>query len=838
MGAVNSATRWYVLTGEYPPAPGGVSDYTQQVAEALAARGEKITVCAPTDPRHAPEPERRNGVSVQWLPGHYGWRGLWTLSRFLAREPRAGRIFLQYVPQAFGWKGMNILLCLWLSLQSRHALWVMFHEVAYVPIAGQPWRHQLVARVNGWMARRLALSAQRILVSTLAWIPSLATICGRPVAARWAPVPSNFEHAVVTEKSVAVFRSSLFPPPEKGEVLIGHFGTFGRLITERLEAVLPAILEGFPGSRLLLLGRGSRQFASHLEQAFPAARNRVHAVGEMDGTAVGVALRACDLLLQCYPDGVSTRRTSAMGGLAVGCPVLTEDGPLTEPIWRESGVVNLIPENAPPSTWVQAIRMWMDTPLAERQLQTQAAQQIYRRHFSLEHTLSLLLDQPVAPDGETPTRVADVHRRSTGRRLQPASCTGVSHWGPQSTPDHRPVRVAIVADHLEEGWPSMDLVAEMLTASLRRSPFLANDSRPIEAELVRPPMRRRFSPPGRSHGHLYNLDRLLSRFHDYPTRLKRRWADFDLFHVVDHSYAHLVQALPPGRVIVTCHDVDAFRCVWTPPRAGMGWLLRAMARQTLSGLQQAAHVCCDSEATRGELRERDLLSSQHTSVVRLGLRPEFLLPPDPEAEERVRRLLADEVVLGTPPLIDILHVGSTIARKRIDVLLDVFSSLRRETGDRLRLLRVGGEFTPAQQDQSRRLGLTSDILVLPFLSPAELAGVYRRATLVLVPSDAEGFGLPVIEGLACGTSVLASDLPVMREVGGEAANYLPVADVAAWTARARTLLNERRDAPTSWEERRKRCRRQGTMFSWDDTARQTLAVYQQVLDQTTNQDGR
>ena len=403
MGAVNSATRWYVLTGEYPPTPGGVSDYTRQVAEALAARGENITVCAPTDSRRdAPEPERRNGVSVQWLPGHYGWRGLWTLSRFLAREPRGGRIFLQYVPQAFGWKGMNVLLCLWLSLQSRHALWVMFHEVAYVPIAGQPWRHQLVARVNGWMARRLALSTQRILVSTLAWIPRLATICGRPVAARWAPVPSNFEHAVVTEKSVAVFRSSLSRPPEKGEVLIGHFGTFGRLITERLEAVLPAVLEGLPGSRLLLLGRGSRQFASHLEKAFPAVRKRVHAVGEMDGAAVGVALRSCDLLLQCYPDGVSTRRTSVMGGLAVGCPVFTEDGPLTEPIWREADVVQLLPEDAPPSAWVQAIRAWLNDPPPERQRRTRTAQQIYRQHFSLEHTLDLLLDRTVVPGEQTP----------------------------------------------------------------------------------------------------------------------------------------------------------------------------------------------------------------------------------------------------------------------------------------------------------------------------------------------------------------------------------------------------------------------------------------------------
>ena len=71
----------------------------------------------------------------------------------------------------------------------------------------------------------------------------------------------------------------------------------------------------------------------------------------------------------------------------------------------------------------------------------------------------------------------------------------------------------------------------------------------------------------------------------------------------------------------------------------------------------------------------------------------------------------------------------------------------------------------------------------PFLRPADrtLAAVYRRAALVLQPSEAEGFGLPVAEALACGTPVLASDLAVLREVGGEAAVYRAVGDVPAWS---------------------------------------------------------
>jgi glycosyltransferase involved in cell wall biosynthesis len=180
--------------------------------------------------------------------------------------------------------------------------------------------------------------------------------------------------------------------------------------------------------------------------------------------------------------------------------------------------------------------------------------------------------------------------------------------------------------------------------------------------------------------------------------------------------------------------------------------------------------------------------------------------------------------------VDVLHVGSTIPRKRIDVLLEVFARVKRNTGARLRLLRVGGKFTAAQQSQATALGLENESLrVLPFLSPAELAVVYRGATIVLVPSESEGFGLPVIEALASGTPVLASDLPALREAGGNAADYAPVANIDAWVAQLSGLLAERRDSPAAWEARRERCRRQGEKFSWNEAARQTAEIYRQVL---------
>ncbi len=378
------------------------------------------------------------------------------------------------------------------------------------------------------------------------------------------------------------------------------------------------------------------------------------------------------------------------------------------------------------------------------------------------------------------------------------------------------LRVGIVADFTEEGWPSMDLVADMLASHLTAA------APEIEVQRVRPALRQRLSQ--KRAGALWSVDRLTNRFFDYPRFLRRQRTAFDLFHLTDHSYGQLLHELPPGRTVVTCHDLDTFRCLWEPNHAGRGRLFVAMTRRILTGMQKAAHVCCDSEATRDELLERRLMPTERVSVVRLGLRPALTEPLTPAAEQTVGTLLKE----GTGDTVDVLHVGSTIARKRIDVLLEVFARLR-QSEPRLRLLRVGGAFTGDQQMQMRRLGLESAIRVLPFLSEQELAAVYQRAVLVLLPSEAEGFGLPVVEALACGAPVLASDLPALREVGGMAAEYAPTVDVADWVACAQGLLAEHRGDPVAWEARRERARQQGKKFSWVETARQTVEIYRRVL---------
>lgn len=383
-------------------------------------------------------------------------------------------------------------------------------------------------------------------------------------------------------------------------------------------------------------------------------------------------------------------------------------------------------------------------------------------------------------------------------------------------------RVAVVCDLREENWHSMNLVADMLLEGLE-----AEHAGEFAPARVCPPMRRRLTRAGARAGRLFNADRLLNRFWDYPRHVARRRSEFDLFHVVDHSYAHLLHRLPPRRTVVTCHDLDTFRCLLEPEGEPRSAPFRAMTRRVLGGFRRAARVACDSRATRDELLRHKLFAPEQLVVIPNGVHPAFREGADPAADGEAARLLGacDE---GAP---DLLHVGSTVGRKRLDVLLRVFAEVRKSF-PRARLVRVGGEFTAAQGALAERLGLLDSTVVLPFLSPEVLAAVYRRAALVLLPSEREGFGLPVVEALACGAHVVASDLPVLREVGGgaEAVTFCPVGDVQAWAEAVTQLLRERGDEPELWSRRRDAGLRQAACFTWREYVERTVALYREVLN--------
>lgn len=376
-----------------------------------------------------------------------------------------------------------------------------------------------------------------------------------------------------------------------------------------------------------------------------------------------------------------------------------------------------------------------------------------------------------------------------------------------------PIRVAIVADLPEEGWPSMDLVAEMLLTHL--GPAVG-----VTPLRIQPPFVPRLGRFLRASSAPPVLDRLINRFHDYPKWLRAAAPDVDIYHIVDHSYAHLAHVLPAGRTVVTCHDIDAFRPL-LGRQASESRLPLALVRRLATGIARASVVACVSDSTRRELVATGLVAEHRTEVVFNGVHHSCSPHEDAEADAEAARLL------GPVADVEILHVGSTIARKRIDILLQAFGGVAGAVHG-ARLVRVGGAFTAAQADALAALGLSGRVVTLPALDRRTLAAVYRRATLLLLPSEREGFGLPIVESMACGTPVLAADLPVLREIGGAAAAYAPVANVPAWRDAVLALLEERRTRRDRWHARRQAGLARAAAFSWQRGAGQMAAIYSRV----------
>jgi len=360
--------RWHILTGEYPPEIGGVAGYTAQLATALANAGDAVTVWTPGST----------------LPDRFGPRSEAVLYPALRQEP--GIVLLQYVPNALGARGMNLRFCRWLRDRGREGMdvRVMFHEPYFYFTASRPWRNVLAA-VQRVMARALLDASRTAYVSTESWRHYLTP--RRGMSLEVLPIPSNIPPAAAPTPDT--YRGAIAPG---GGPIAGHFGTYGDDVADELVRVLPGVAQLCPAARFAFIGRGSREFLSRLGETHPDLPERSWASGALDTTDVSCALRACDVLVQPYPDGITTRRTSAMAGLQHGVPTVTTNGDLTEPIWADSKAVALAPV-ADASAFAAAVAALLDDNAAARALGRRGAD-AYARHFSLERTLAVLRGSP------------------------------------------------------------------------------------------------------------------------------------------------------------------------------------------------------------------------------------------------------------------------------------------------------------------------------------------------------------------------------------------------------------------------------------------------------------
>jgi glycosyltransferase involved in cell wall biosynthesis len=304
------------------------------------------------------------------------------------------RLLVQYVPHGYGYGAMNVAFCAWLWKRARldgDEVELMVHE-PFLDFRGRTWRRWVVASAQRLMTAVLLSAATRVRVAIPAWGELWRPYAfGRRVAFEWTPVPSTVP--VEADASEVERLRALYVPKggargEKGRALIGHFGTYPAQVAEHLAAFLPALLKRRESCAALLLGRGGRELRERIARQHPPLAARLHAPGVLDAPALSSHLAACDVMALPFPDGVSTRRTSAMAALAHGLALVTTRGRLSEPLWAESGAVELVAAGDPGATLAAVERLLGDE--AARARLASAARSLYRERFDLAHTISAL----------------------------------------------------------------------------------------------------------------------------------------------------------------------------------------------------------------------------------------------------------------------------------------------------------------------------------------------------------------------------------------------------------------------------------------------------------------
>jgi glycosyltransferase involved in cell wall biosynthesis len=370
----------HFLTPEYPPRRGGVADYTHQIATELSRGGKTIHVWGPAGSAAQPG----SAIVVHPDLGSFRAADLRRMSALLDAYASPRRLVVQWVPHGYGQRAMNLRFCLWLWQRSvaGDSIELVVHE-PFVTFSGGI-RQYVVAAVQRAMTLVLMSAARRVWVTTRAWTPLLEPyLAGRSIAIQWLPVPNSLPPA--DGAAVETVRRR-YAPGTRG--LVGHFGTHGPLVTSLLDEVIALVAEARPGTHFLLIGSGSETFRSALVAHDRSLADRVSATGPLNAADLAAHIAACDVMLQPYPDGVTSRRTTTMAGLFARVPVVTTRGKLTEGFWQEEGVVTLAAVGDTRGSVQQVLRLLEDP--TERRRQADAGRDFYDRWLDVRHTVAAL----------------------------------------------------------------------------------------------------------------------------------------------------------------------------------------------------------------------------------------------------------------------------------------------------------------------------------------------------------------------------------------------------------------------------------------------------------------
>ncbi len=285
-----------------------------------------------------------------------------------------------------------------------------------------------------------------------------------------------------------------------------------------------------------------------------------------------------------------------------------------------------------------------------------------------------------------------------------------------------------------------------------------------------------------------------------------------------HGPTYVLPRLLSKPSVVTIHDCIAL----THPQFCTPGSARIQSRAIAYSAQRARRIIVPSLATQKELSRLVECPESKIDVVPWGVRPEFAPLKDGRAKARAALKLPENYVL---------FVGNLEPKKNLRLLIEAFFAAKMHRKLPHKLVLAGQQGWGIDWKRLiRDLNVQDFVLFADFVPQAALPALYSLADLFVMPSIVEGFGLPVLEAMACGCPVLGSAIPALREVCGEAARLIPL-DVAKPLPEFRAALEEMlTDAQASRTVWGARGMARAKLFTWEQTARLTRQSYEKALE--------
>ena len=381
--------------------------------------------------------------------------------------------------------------------------------------------------------------------------------------------------------------------------------------------------------------------------------------------------------------------------------------------------------------------------------------------------------------------------------------------------------ILLVPDLPIERWPSMDRYALRLIGGLEEAaPDLSISVATRVSRLTAEDGAAR-ADEARKSARSYRATtakewrRYFSRYWTYPRRVKRKHSD--VIHVLDHSYAHVLRARGSRPAVITVHDLLPVITLQRKEPSFRARVRDRLLEWVLSTLRQADRWIVATEWMRQQLGEW-LGHNEQISVIPYGVDDAFFSHREQTRQEaRDRWEIPDTAFL-------VLHVGTVGPRKNFGAVIATVAGLRSGGLDAW-LLQVGDTMSPDQQTDINRRALGDVVRALGSTDESELRAAYRAADVLLFPSHYEGFGLPVLEGMASELPVVNSGAGGLTELSGDAAVIVGGREVEPYVeALARIADDEawRNGLVQRGIERAKQ-------FRWSETARMTADVYRRLV---------